>query len=143
MSGSRELVRGVQAERPISTILNVIGLRPRTALVAAALAIVTAGIAMNWSALVAAGIAPLIISALPCAVMCALGLCMSRMRSRSCAAGAQSQQPTAATAESLQLNSLAGRIAEPHIGNVSADARVLEVEARQAEEEQERRPINA
>ena len=33
----------------------------------------------KWNWLVAAGIAPLLLSALPCAAMCALGLCMRRM----------------------------------------------------------------
>lgn len=47
----------------------------RTLLIGAAL-IVGTGIALNWSWLVAAGVAPLIISFLPCAAMCALGLCM-------------------------------------------------------------------
>src|SRR6266700_3301349 len=35
-----------------------------------------AGIGLNWSWLVATGIAPILISVLPCLVMCALGLCM-------------------------------------------------------------------
>ena len=35
-----------------------------------------AGIALNWSWLVAAGIAPILLSTLPCLVMCGLGLCM-------------------------------------------------------------------
>jgi hypothetical protein len=33
----------------------------------------------KWNWLVAAGIAPILLSALPCAAMCALGLCMRRM----------------------------------------------------------------
>tara|TARA_R110002072_G_scaffold4504_8_gene31323 strand:- start:3278 stop:3589 length:312 start_codon:yes stop_codon:yes gene_type:complete len=36
---------------------------------------VAGGLALNWSWLVAAGIAPILISVLPCAAMCALGLC--------------------------------------------------------------------
>jgi YHS domain-containing protein len=36
------------------------------------------GVALNWGWLVAAGIAPILISFLPCAVMCALGLCMHK-----------------------------------------------------------------
>ena len=35
-----------------------------------------AGIALNWSWLVAAGIAPILLSTLPCLVMCGLGVCM-------------------------------------------------------------------
>jgi len=49
------------------------------------------GLALNWSWLVAIGVAPLLISLAPCAVMCALGLCMSRMGGNSCSA----QSPTA------------------------------------------------
>ena len=42
-------------------------------------AAVIAGAALNWGWLATAGIAPLLLSVLPCAAMCALGLCMSRM----------------------------------------------------------------
>ena len=42
-------------------------------------AVVVAGLASNWSWLVAAGVAPLLLSVLPCVAMCALGLCMNRM----------------------------------------------------------------
>lgn len=51
----------------------------RRGLIAAGAAIVVAGLAFNWSWLVAAGIAPALLSLLPCAAMCALGLCMNRM----------------------------------------------------------------
>ena len=34
-----------------------------------------AGVAFNWSWLVAAGVAPLLVGTLPCAAMCALHLC--------------------------------------------------------------------
>ncbi len=46
----------------------------RTWLVLAA-AVLVAGAALNWSWLVAAGIAPLLLAFAPCAAMCALGLC--------------------------------------------------------------------
>lgn len=48
----------------------------RRTLLVGAVIVVAAGIALNWNWLVAAGIAPLIIGFLPCAAMCALGLCM-------------------------------------------------------------------
>ncbi len=38
--------------------------------------VVAAGLALNWSWLVAIGVAPILITALPCLAMCALGLCM-------------------------------------------------------------------
>jgi hypothetical protein len=47
-------------------------------LITAAVAVV-AGLGFNWSWLAAAGVAPLIVAALPCAAMCALGLCMMQM----------------------------------------------------------------
>ena len=40
------------------------------------------GLALNWSWLVAAGIAPLILGLAPCVAMCALGLCMPRKKHR-------------------------------------------------------------
>jgi hypothetical protein len=51
----------------------------RTLLVVAALILIAGGMFLKWDLLVAAGVAPLILGLLPCAAMCALGLCMSRM----------------------------------------------------------------
>ena len=65
---------------------------------AATLALV-AGAAFNWSWLVAIGAAPLLVAALPCAAMCALGLCMNRMMGRSCSKeAAPSETPPKAEA---------------------------------------------
>ena len=57
----------------------------RALLILAAVAIVAA-LALNWSWLVAAGIAPILLGVLPCLAMCALGFCMHRAGSKSCAA---------------------------------------------------------
>lgn len=51
-------------------------------LVTAASAIVVAA-ALNWGWLVTIGLAPLLLSALPCALTCAFGLCM-KGRGESC-----------------------------------------------------------
>ena len=48
--------------------------------------VIAAGLALNWSWLVAVGIAPILIAVLPCLAMCALGLCMSRAGGKSCSA---------------------------------------------------------
>jgi hypothetical protein len=48
----------------------------RWVLLALGAAVLVAGIGLNWSWLVTAGIAPILISVLPCLVMCALGVCM-------------------------------------------------------------------
>jgi hypothetical protein len=49
---------------------------------------VVGGLAFNWSWLIAVGVAPLLLSALPCVAMCALGLCMHRLGGRSCSTDA-------------------------------------------------------
>ncbi len=49
--------------------------RPRVLLILATIAIV-AGLVFNWSWLVAAGLAPILISTLPCLIMCVFGVCM-------------------------------------------------------------------
>lgn len=59
-------------------------LRNGKVLAVLAVAIVGAGLALNWSWLVAAGIAPILVALAPCAAMCALGLCMNRMGGKSC-----------------------------------------------------------
>ena len=51
-------------------------LRGRRAVMLGLLALVGAGLALGWPWLVAFGLAPLVLSLLPCAAMCALGLCM-------------------------------------------------------------------
>ncbi len=54
-------------------------LRGRRELVVLGILVLSLGVAFNWSWLAAVGIAPLLLSALPCGAMCALGLCMNRM----------------------------------------------------------------
>ena len=51
-------------------------LRDRRVLAVAGLVIGGSGLALGWDWLTAVGIAPLIVSAAPCLLMCALGLCM-------------------------------------------------------------------
>ena len=61
-------------------------------MIAAGVVIAVAGLAFNWSWLVAAGVAPVLLSLLPCAAMCAAGLCMNRMTGRSSSAEEVSQK---------------------------------------------------
>jgi hypothetical protein len=51
---------------------------------ALAAAAIVAGAAFNWSWLVAVGVAPLLLTLLPCAAMCALHLCASKGAGSSC-----------------------------------------------------------
>jgi hypothetical protein len=64
----------------------------RGLLLLAAIALIV-GAALNWSWLVAAGIAPLLLTALPCVAMCALGLCANRMMGKSCSTEAAPDKP--------------------------------------------------
>lgn len=57
-------------------------LRGRPSLIVLAAITLALGAGLNWSWLVAVGVAPLLLSALPCVAMCALGLCMHRMTGR-------------------------------------------------------------
>jgi hypothetical protein len=56
----------------------------RRGVILLAVAALGAGAALNWGWLVAIGVAPILLSLAPCAAMCALGLCMSKMGGKSC-----------------------------------------------------------
>jgi len=53
------------------------------------------GLALNWSWLAAAGIAPILVGLLPCLAMCAFGLCMNRAGSESCSTVAKTSNRAA------------------------------------------------
>ena len=59
----------------------------RRVMVPAAMVIVGGGLLLNWSWLVAVGVAPLLLAMLPCAAMCALGLCMKHGKGEDGAGG--------------------------------------------------------
>ena len=56
-------------------------------LIVLAIGIAVAGVAMNWGWLVAVGMAPILLAVLPCAAMCALGLCMKKGGGKSRSSG--------------------------------------------------------
>ena len=62
---------------PILTLGGRVG--QGTTLTVLALAGVGSGLALGWDSLVALGVSTFILALLPCAVMCALGVCASRM----------------------------------------------------------------
>jgi len=51
----------------------------RWVLLAVGVLVLIIGASLNWGWLVAAGVAPILIAAAPCAIMCALGLCAMKM----------------------------------------------------------------
>lgn len=68
-------------QRSTGSLLGGI-IRGRFALIILGAGLLVLGIGLNWSWLVAAGIAPLLLTTLPCVAMCALGLCMTKMSGR-------------------------------------------------------------
>jgi len=70
--------------------------RHRRKVIAAGVLTLVLGAAFNWSWLIAVGAAPVLLAVLPCAAMCALGLCAMGMNRSS--AGATTP-PAGATAD--------------------------------------------
>lgn len=70
--------------------------RRRTGLIVAGV-IVIGGLAFGWPWLVAVGAAPFLLFVLPCVAMCAIGVCMMRGGSKSCAAAAGNAAPVSSS----------------------------------------------
>jgi hypothetical protein len=68
-------------------------LRGRRAVMLGVFALVVAGLALGWPWLTAFGLAPLVLSLMPCAAMCALGLCMPKGGGGSCRSQANASGP--------------------------------------------------
>ncbi|MBI1774440.1 MAG: hypothetical protein HYR63_03745 [Proteobacteria bacterium] len=56
----------------------------RRGLIVAAIVLSTVGLSLGWGWLAAIGVAPILLSVLPCLAMCALGICMQSMGGKSC-----------------------------------------------------------
>lgn len=81
------------------------------------------GAALNWSWLVAAGIAPILIALLPCAAMCALGLCMNKAMNRSNPSYAPSD--TTSEPSTVPFARIQGRRSSGHTEESESDHRPL------------------
>ncbi len=79
------------------------------------------GLVLNWNWLVAIGLAPVLIALAPCAVMCALGLCMNRMMGGSCS----SEQPTKTGTQPETLTGLQRDLAIAPPASVDGPERAL------------------
>ena len=73
-------------------------LRGRRVLMLGAVALAGGGAALGWPWLVAFGVAPILLALLPCAAMCALGLCMGKHGSSASADAAGAKLTTIAPA---------------------------------------------
>ena len=71
----------------------------------------------GWPWLVAVGVAPILLSILPCAVMCAFGLCMMRMGNGSKSAGSQANtmEAAASTVAPLLLDTTSEPVLSPQM----------------------------
>ena len=117
----------------------------RRGLLVLAGAVLVAGLALNWGWLVAAGIAPLLFTALPCVAMCALGLCMNRMAGRSCSTDVAPQEPRSA-AESLSAAQAPGVGSDHRAAGAEVLAeRAMAIEPKLTEERRtsDRNPTNS
>jgi hypothetical protein len=77
----------------------------RRGMIALAVVAATAALILNWNWLVTVGLASLLIAALPCVAMCALGLCLNKMGAKSCSTSTAAPQdgPAQGTPESLSV----------------------------------------
>lgn len=96
-----------------------------------------AGFALNWSWLVAAGLAPLLLGALPCVAMCALGLCMNKMIGRSCSTESAPEKMTEITREART----SGSVVQTPAVMLEGPAREIESDAIPASGDQSERPV--
>ena len=67
-------------------------------------AVAVAGAFSNWDWLVALGLAPLLLSALPCLAICVLGLCMTHASRSACGKTAALRQPAPGVEISSEQN---------------------------------------
>jgi hypothetical protein len=93
LSGTAETRSGALAQELLRVARSYIG--GWRALMLLAILAVSAGAALNWSWLVAAGVAPALLTAFPCIAMCGLGLCANKLTRGSCSAH---PSPTSAAA---------------------------------------------
>jgi hypothetical protein len=74
----------------------------RAMMILAAIVLTVGGLALGWNWLVAIGVAPILIAALPCVVMCAVGLCAMK-GSQSCSTSDGEVRPSvSASADSAR-----------------------------------------
>ncbi|MBI3055530.1 MAG: hypothetical protein HYY77_16055 [Betaproteobacteria bacterium] len=127
MSASTETTKASEPSLAKATIdLVWYYLGGRRGLILLTVAILGAGLVLNWSWLVAVGVAPLLLALAPCAAMCALGLCMNKMGKQSgptqSNSGAQSgaAKPPSTTTPAVEVRDETLTVAvEPRISNAT------------------------
>ncbi len=87
----------------------------RWVLIALGGAALVAGIGLNWGWLVAVGLAPIILSTLPCLVMCGLGVCMMCRSNKSQSVASHDAADPATSSAALGV----AKIEQPSVGGSS------------------------
>ena len=64
------------------------------------IALAVVGVATSWGWLAAVGVAPVLVALAPCALMCALGVCMNKMGGKSCSSEAAGKTPQSSNSDS-------------------------------------------
>jgi len=97
MDNARELEASDTTTRAATQAFPPWGrLNRRTIFIALGVAGVASGLFLGWDSLVAAGLAPILLAVLPCAAMCALGLCANRLGQKdACASSGEASAPKA------------------------------------------------
>lgn len=106
----------------------------RRGLILLTVAALGVGAALNWSWLVAIGVAPLLLAFAPCAAMCALGLCMSKATGNSCSTDSESTGQSQLRAGPEQETTDGSDVVE----GVSAEVTAVSNRAKQSETMNER-----
>lgn len=79
------------------------------------IAVIAAGLALGWNWVVAIGLAPIVLAVAPCALMCALGMCMMGM-------GRKTANPTEAPGPNIP-GPVSRAILEPDVVSQRKDER--------------------
>jgi hypothetical protein len=101
-------------------------LRSPRGLIGLAIVLIVVGAAFNWSGLVAAGVAPIILATAPCLVMCVLGLCMVNMGRRDSEGASNGvtldSAESAASLQPDQASCCSSSLGVSHAGLLDADS---------------------
>lgn len=103
----------------------------RNGLIAVAVLAVGGGLYLNWGWLAAAGLAPLILGILPCAAMCALGLCANKLQGgKSSCSSSETPSKAAGTSEPSATKESQSIVIDPAGAGVRAHESVSSEQAK-------------
>jgi hypothetical protein len=108
---STKAADGPLARDLLDAARHYLGGRRGIFLVAAIAVVIAVGFGWNW--LVAAGLAPILLTALPCLLMCGLGLCMNKLVGSSCASEPTGLATAASAGSATTMNVVSIKNAAP------------------------------